>query len=276
MIQILDYFKDNSYISAVGICQFNDLIKVMTSEQIDKANNLMPDIKSIIFALFPYYNGQSDGNISLYARGSDYHDVVSQSLNSICLKIAEQYKNSNFKVLCDASPIPEVYGAYLSGCGILGDNGLIIDKNYGSYVFIGTVITDLALNSTYENKKTCIHCMKCQKLCPNKAINNGKIDESKCLSAITQKGGNLTEEETLLIKKSSLIWGCDICSNICPMNKDIQFTKNPKFKQDLINTLCVKDINGLTRRAFNEKYPNRAFTFRGIAPLLRNLDIQNK
>ena len=76
------------------------------------------------------------------------------------------------------------------------------------------------------------------------------------------------------MREHPLVWGCDTCQLVCPMNKHAKQTDIPDFRQSPIDTLTLADVDGLTRRQFCEKYPDRAFTWRGPAPLRRNLTLK--
>lgn len=255
-------------ISAFSFCEYEKLISKMSDTDIEKVKILCGNIKTVIFMTIPYYTGNDSGNISKYARGTDYHKVSEKISQTIIKEFNIKYPDNKFIHLCDASPIPEVYGAYISGLGALGKNKLIIDDKYGSYVFISSILTDLTAHYNYEVKQ-CIACNKCIKACPTGFLSGS----GRCLSDITQTNNEITESERKLLK-NSLVWGCDICSDVCPMNKNILFTKNSEFSENLIYELHLSDVNNLTRKQFNGKYKDRAFTFRGANPIIRNLKIK--
>lgn len=95
-------------------------------------------------------------------------------------------------------------------------------------------------------------------------------DFSKCLSEISQKKGDLTDTEKALLKKHKIVFGCDICQVVCPMNT---FEKTPikEFYDNRISYLKREMFEGLSNKTFNEKYKNRAFSWKGKSLLLRNL-----
>lgn len=226
--------------------------------------------KTFIVELFPYYVNNEKGNISKYARGKDYHVVVKEILEKRTFELLKKYPDNKFVSFCDISPLPEVEIAYKSGAGILGKQGLIFDEIYGGYVFIGIIATDLDMPRKEVKLKKCIECGLCEKACPTDVIRDKNY--KKCLSHQTQWGGEDVDLEQ--ISNSPLIWGCDICLDVCPMNKTAKKTDIIDFTSNLIKNLEESDILGLTRKQFVNKYPNRAFTFRGPAPLIRNLKVR--
>ncbi len=244
-----------------------------------KNKTLIPEnSSSVIVMLFPYFSHKiKRGNLSKYACVKDYHKVLKEISQNLIKDLSEKYPQEDFVFFCDNSPVKEIEVAISCGLGVKGKNGLLINENFGSYCFIGTIITTLKLDDFKIHKeKICLSCGLCHKNCPGKAISDGKINIDKCLSHINQKKGDLSPSEEKLILESGYIWGCDICQDICPMNKNIFETYIPEFKEDIMENLFLEDILNLSNKAFCEKYMDRAFTFRGVSVLKRNLNITNK
>lgn len=225
-----------------------------------------------ICAVFPYLPEKiTEGNISLYARGLDYHIWVKEALQKAADELASLYPGKSFKPYTDTSPYDEVMLAFRCGLGYLGKNRLIITDKYGSYVFIGIIETDLECTAQKREIRRCIGCDACVKACPSAAIGENGVNGEKCLSHITQRRGNLTEDERESIKKHSLIWGCDVCQLVCPMNKNAERTD----REECVSSLSLQDVD-MSDRAFRKKYADFAFSFRGVQPLKRNLGIKTE
>lgn len=254
--------------SVSGVCPIAAL--AMSGEARSRLERLCPSARSVLVFLFPYFAGARPGNLSLYARGRDYHAVIRDALAPEASAWQAAHPENRFLVLADASPIPEVRAAALAGLGVIGENGLLIHETFGSYVFIGTIVTDLDLPGTTQPVRACLRCGRCKKACPGGVLRG----EGVCLSALTQQSGALTPGEEALLRKHPLIWGCDLCQMACPMNANVPLTDTPPFREGLIDSLDADALEGLTRRAFAEKYPDRAFTWRGPAPLRRNLALK--
>lgn len=233
-----------------------------------RAKSRLPkNSKSVIVCLFPYYSDKLlHGNISKYAMVEDYHHVVGDILNEVCKKLQSEL-DYEFVSFADNSPIQEIPAAIRAGLGIMGKNSLLITPDYGTYQFIGEIVTDMELKPDTPKNSSCINCGKCQRACPGKAISEGKIDINKCASHINQLKRELTSEETLLIKRCGLIWGCDICQSVCEHNKNILETPIRRFRENIICKLDMDDIMANIK--------TRAFGFRGSKPLLRNYGIIN-
>lgn len=228
---------------------------------------------SALVCLFPYYRNFEKGNISRYAAVFDYHKVCRTLLG----RIAEQL-SAECEVYADISPYNDIDLARRAGLGIIGKNGLLINEKYGSYVFIGYIVMcGVFIKETGAKEGKCFECGRCIEQCPAEARNEKGFCKNKCLSYITQKKGELTPAEILLMKKYNTVWGCDICSQVCPHNENIPETPIKEFYEFLIPSLKTEDIEGLSQKQFKQKYENCAFVWRGKNVLLRNLKaVENK
>ena len=243
------------------------------AELAPKLEALCPGAKTILVGAFPYYAGDTPGNLSLYCRGEDYHLVLGRRLQTVVDGLAQQHPDHHFIPGADNNPVPELAAAELAGVGWRGRHGLRIVPPYGSYVFLGTILTDLDLSQTGPSPGTLCgaHCRACQKACPTGALTDTGCDLSKCLSELTQKKGDLSPEAAAQITHSPTVWGCDLCQRACPHNKQAALTPLPEFREDLLPSLTLEDLEGLSNKAFRRQYAARAFSWRGIAPLKRNL-----
>ena len=226
---------------------------------------------SKIVCLFPYFTGeQNRGNLSMYAYGKDYHTIVREYLLKIADFIATLSPESTSSVHVDIGTTDDKFSAFSAGLGFYGRNTLLIHPQYGSYVFIGYVESNLILEADRPTLQTCADCRKCETACPGGALRDGKIDVSKCISHITQKKGVLCENEAEIMRKGGFIWGCDICQSVCPHNISVPLSPIPDFYEDLQFSLyALPDSN----KAFKKAYGDRAYAWRGKAVLERNLEI---
>lgn len=226
------------------------------------AERLPEKAQTVIACVFPYYIAD-DGprNISRYAAVPDYHRVAGDILERACAELSALYPYS-FVSFADNSPIREVDAALRAGLGVLGKNSLLIHPRYGSWVFLGAIVTDMELDVAEHRKGRCIGCGACIRACPAGCIGAQGVDSGRCLSHITQKKGELTAEEEDLVRKGGLLWGCDICQQVCPMNRDVPETPIAAFREDRKAFLTADDLTRAVRF--------RSYGFRGPGPLRRN------
>lgn len=254
-------------LSVFGFCRFED-----AGEPLNTRNAcLIPKgAKSVITILFPYKIPVDDKrNLSLYCIGKDYHSIVMDRLSLVCDKLKCQFPDEEFAAFCDNSPIREVRAAYMSGLGFLGKNSLLINRRFGSYCFIGEIVCTLSFKEYGTPLGSCINCKACLNNCVGGALRNSGgevylLDRQNCLSAITQKKGELSQAEMALIKKGGLVWGCDKCSSVCPMNMGAEDSDIEEFYIDPLPFLTRENVSQSSERAYG---------YKGEKILLRNLGI---
>lgn len=257
-------------ISAVGICaweRYSEEEKRLGKKASFCASGVCPDwVKNIIVCAFSYFSGEEKGNISRYAQGEDYHTVAREKMG----KIAELLKNSGFCAECfaDTGCLNERLLAQLSGIAFIGKNQMAISSRLGSYFFIGYILTDCELEPDEENKVSCAGCGRCIAACPLGALDGGRFCEEKCLSYITQKKGELSQQEIDAMRAANTIWGCDICQEVCPHNRNLPITEIKEFRENLILNLKVDEK--ISNKEFKKLYSGRAFAWRGKSVLIRN------
>lgn len=232
----------------------------------------LPDgAQSVIVALLPYYAGRfDDANLSKYAMPADYHQVIGGMLDTVSRALKNALPEYAFVPFCDASPVPEVETARLAGLGVRGRNGLLIHPVYGSYVFIGEIVTDLKLPTCASPGGSCPGCEACVRACPAHALYEGKLERTRCLSSLTQRRGVLSPEEAALIRSGGSAWGCDICQDVCPLNRTAKITPVEAFRTRLFTRFRLREVESPD---FSQKNEDRAFLWKGTEVLRRNLRI---
>ncbi len=261
-------------------------------DDIDKRINpkhYMPEAKTIISIAFPYMHMGLDDTLvsngfSVYTKSMDYHRVVNKYLNMISEFInSKGYKAMGF---VDSNTLPERYIAYSSGIGFIGKNGLLITKEYGSYVFLGEILTDLdiqcepqiepqALFDEISKYNECGDCDICYKMCKTKAINKSNQGKSNlgpgnpniCSSYITQKK-ELSDTEIKLLKGK--VFGCDDCQMDCPYNLKAKKLGLKEF--ELLETMnkSVEEYANMNNSFFKEGVNISSCGWRGKNVIRRN------
>ena len=258
------------YFASVGV-EYYAVLSYSDCRQINpnimERENFVP--RSVIVYLLPYYSGETV-NISRYSASLDYHIALRECADGLILALKEKNPAASAKGYGDHSPIDEVGAALISGLGIVGDNGLIINEKYGSYVFIGDLVTDIPPEElgalTPREVGHCLHCGACKRACPTGILRG---EGSDCLSAITQRKGELTAEEQGLMRTCNTAWGCDLCQSSCPYNRTPRLTPIEFFYRDRISTLTRDLLDSMDKPTFMR----RAFAWRGRKTVERNLDI---
>ena len=235
---------------------------------------LMADAKAVIVCLFPYYTPTAArANLSKYTYALDYHHTIKRKLDAIGCYLQSQDPYFEWQSYCDTGPLVDRHLAWLAGLGFYGVNSCLINDQYGSWFFIGYLITNHPLPIDSPLKKTCLHCGGCQAACPGGIIlGDGSIDPRYCKSYLTQKKGLLTPAEISILKKTNLIFGCDVCQDVCPHNQHVPVTPLPEFRENLLCRLEPEELPSLSNKEFRQRYGNRAFSWRGKQILQRNAE----
>lgn len=236
----------------------------ISEEFIISARRLPEWAKYVTAFLIPYNTGDAEKrNLSRYAVSKDYHLYVKE----LSLRL-EKMTAKDFCIFADTSPFDERKLAKALSLGFIGENGLLINEKYGSFVFLGEIVTKEQVEITGGKKSgraKCFNCGKCKQACPTKAFHS----TGSCLSEITQKK-KIDEKEAEFIKKHNLVWGCDICQEVCPHNSGVSLSEIDFFYKDRICYVTAEDIEGMSE----DEFLSRAYSWRGRNVILRNLSFK--
>lgn len=266
--------------------------------RVDPAMTL-PNAKAFIVIASPYtptiYQPAAGlyGNIAPSACGEDYHRIVMRKLKVLCEALAERYPEHSFMPFVDTSPFSEKHLAVRAGLGQILHNGLFYSYAYGSRCFIGLILTDLsceilktafsydgAVQEDIADQETkvkaygaadtvdsafCKNCRRCERMCPGGAISDEGFDSYRCVSWLTQKKEELTEDEKQAVGHQ--IYGCDVCQRVCPQNPLIP------AGYETGEEVSLEEIMALTGGSFKKTYKATAAGWRGKNLLIRNAKI---
>ncbi|CUT03618.1 tRNA epoxyqueuosine(34) reductase QueG [Candidatus Kryptobacter tengchongensis] len=190
--------------------------------------NILPEAKSIIVVALNYFQKISpakidQGKISIYALGQDYHIVLKSKLEKLLNFIRELVPDVKAKIYTDTGPVMEKAWATRAGLGWIGKHTNLITKEFGSWLFLGEIICDIELEYDEPMADLCGKCTRCINACPTNAIVEPYVlDSTKCISywTIEYKGKSFPED--ISKKFGNLIFGCDICQDVCPWNLKFQ------------------------------------------------------
>ncbi len=169
------------------------------------------------------------GFVSRYALGRDYHKLMRQRLQKLSSRIEQQVGPFGYRVFVDSAPVLEKALAEKAGLGWIGKHSNLLNREAGSWFFLGEIYTDLPLPVDEPVAEHCGSCTKCIDICPTQAIVAPfQLDARRCISYLTiELHGSIPEEFRPLI--GNRIYGCDDCQAVCPWNRFAQFTNEDDF-----------------------------------------------
>ncbi|MFC2129572.1 tRNA epoxyqueuosine(34) reductase QueG [Bacteroidota bacterium] len=239
---------------------------------------LVEGSKTVISLLLNYKSDKSQSDpdapiISKYAYGTDYHFVMKDKMKELYKWIDQHYGPIDGRVFVDSAPVLDRAWAVEAGLGWIGRNSNLINRELGSFVFIGELIIDLELEyNTIPESDFCGSCSICIDACPTNAIlNNRTIDSNSCISFLTIE--NRAEiPEDFKGKLENRMFGCDICQDVCPWNQKSLSNDLPEFspKVELLE-MKKEDWYELAKPEFNSLFKNSAVKRAGYEGIKRNL-----
>jgi epoxyqueuosine reductase len=213
--------------------------------------------------------------VSRYAWGDDYHVIVRQRLDALAEWMRVEH-GEPFDVRCyvDTGPVQERVYAQYAGLGWIGKNSCLIDPELGSWVFLGCLVTSLPLEPDSPGFDQCGECTACLSACPTGAIlGPGRLDATRCISYLTIEFRKAPPLD-LRASMGSLVYGCDLCQDVCPWNRRAavseapEWAPRPAFDEAGLLTLWQMDEETLERLM-----EGSAMTRAGVTRLRRNLAI---
>ena len=247
--------------------------------------DLVPNTVRVISARLDYlppktkdsWQTMQDGEkafISRYALGRDYHKVMRQKLQKLCDKITVELANFEYRVFTDSAPVLEVALAEKAGLGWRGKHTLLINKEHGSWFFLGEIYTNLPLPIDEKAANHCGSCASCIDICPTRAITAPyEVDARRCISYLTieLKTAIPVEFRPLI---GNRVYGCDDCQLVCPWNKFAEITQEPDFKvRNGLDDISLVECFGWSEAKFNQKMAGSAIYRIGYAQWLRNIAV---
>ena len=208
------------------------------------------------------------GKITPNSWGLDYHYILQDKLERLARGIEELTADFEYKGMVDTGALVDTAVARRAGIGFIGKNGLVISKEFGSYMFLGELITNLELEPDQPVDYDCGDCNRCVEACPTSCLlGDSTMDARRCLSFQTQDKGMMDLEFRKKIK--TVIYGCDICQICCPYNKGIDSPPVVDIDPDLAQPELIPFLE-LSNGQFKEKFGLIAGSWRGKNILQRN------
>ena len=250
---------------------------------LDKRTNprkLMPEAQSIIAIAVAYPSklknapkskaGDRRGIFSRSSWGMDYHYVVKERLKKLEAFILERVPDTFITSMVDTGELVDRAVAERAGIGWSGKNCSILNEEYGSYMYLGEMITSIPFPPDTPTEDLCGSCTKCLDACPTGAlVQGGQINAKRCISFLTQTKDMIPKE--FRDKLGNRVYGCDSCQTSCPYNRRIDFHLHPECEPNPeLSKPQLKSLLMLSNRQFKEKFGSMSGSWRGKMPIQRN------
>jgi epoxyqueuosine reductase len=212
--------------------------------------------------------------VARYALGRDYHKLMRQRLQKLAERIQDEVGPFGHRVFVDSAPVLERALARNAGLGWIGKHTCLIDKDGGSWFFLGEIYVDLPLPIDAPASAHCGTCMKCIEVCPTQAITAPyRLDARRCIAYLTiEHEGAIPEELRPAI--GNRIFGCDDCQLVCPWNKFAQRTDEPDFRaRNDLDTATLPQLFAWSEGEFLSRTEGSAIRRSGYERWLRNIAV---
>ncbi len=226
---------------------------------------VLPAVRSIIALALNYYQPEQRqpgaAKISRYAWGRDYHKVCTQKLKELARWIESVEPQAQVKFYTDTGPVGDKVWAEAAGLGWIGKNGNLITRQYGSWVFLGEILTDLELEPNRPHSQHCGTCTRCITACPTAAIvAPSVVDARKCIAYHTIENRSLELPAEIAANLQGWVAGCDICQDVCPWNdRFAQPTDVLQFATDRWRTsVSLEELSDLTPEEWQLRFTGSA------------------
>ncbi|WP_144703125.1 tRNA epoxyqueuosine(34) reductase QueG [Fictibacillus phosphorivorans] len=214
--------------------------------------------------------GERRGIFCRASWGKDYHHILREKLSLLEAFIIEKVPGAAVKSMVDTGELSDRAVAERAGIGWSAKNCAIMSPEFGSYMYLGEMITNIAFPADTPMEDQCGSCNKCVDACPTNAlVQGGQLDSSKCIAFLTQTKGFLPDQYR--DKLGNRLYGCDTCQTVCPENKGKDFHHHMNMEPDpeIVKPL-LKPLLSISNREFKEKFGYISGSWRGKKPIQRN------
>ncbi|HLR43192.1 MAG TPA: tRNA epoxyqueuosine(34) reductase QueG, partial [Pseudogracilibacillus sp.] len=259
---------------------YNSGFEKGTVEERTEPTRLMPGAKSIISIALAYPSrimdppkskaGERRGIFCRASWGEDYHHVLRERLDKLAAYLSERVADLQYKIMVDTGELSDRAVAERAGIGFIGKNTLLITEEYGSFVYLGEMITNIPFTPDEKSTLSCGDCRICMDACPTGAlVKPGQLNAQNCLAFQTQTKTPLPDK--FRAKIGTRIYGCDTCQSVCPYNKGVDFHLHDEFEPDgEVAKPLLEPMLHMSNREFREKFGHVSGFWRGKNPLQRN------
>ncbi|HEY9846283.1 MAG TPA: tRNA epoxyqueuosine(34) reductase QueG, partial [Candidatus Caenarcaniphilales bacterium] len=198
----------------------------MANPKREDIRRVMPEVQSLICVALNYYTphlrpqGENYAKISRYGWGRDYHKVLNKKLKLLTSWMAAQAKGIQTRYYADTGPVQDKVWAQRAGIGWIGKHSNLISRDYGSWIFLGEVLTTLHLEPDPPHTEHCGTCTRCLEACPTQAIVEPfVVNAQRCIAYHTIENRAETLPTEIVPHLQGWVAGCDICQDVCPWNQ---------------------------------------------------------
>jgi epoxyqueuosine reductase len=243
---------------------------------------ILPNAKSVISLGLNYYtfdsysNDKLKGKVSRYAWGKDYHLIIWAMLDELEEELKKIYPEFESISYVDTGPVMDKAWAVRAGIGWLGKHTNVINREMGSWFFIANIITNCEFDYSKPISDFCGSCTACLDACPTEAIiQEYVVDANKCISYLTIENKNEISEE-FKGKFDNLIFGCDICQEVCPWNQKFPVETLIKDFHPQNKELNLADVDEMTEADFRQRFRVSPIKRAKLSGLKRNASFLKK
>jgi epoxyqueuosine reductase len=264
--EIFEKWLDSGYESEMEYMRKNVNLRLNPKE-------IFPEVKSIIVVAMAYYpecKPETVYDVSKYAYGRDYHKIIKSKLKLLSRKIEKEFPDIKSRPFVDSAPVLERSLAVKAGLGWIGKNKCLINKQAGSFLFLGELFVSLDLKQDLEiGKNYCGNCSLCIDSCPTGALSKDGVDSSKCISYHTIESSKEIPEN---IKLKGSLFGCDICQDVCPWNrKPLKFHVQDLFPGKHLESLNIETLQSIDDTEFVKIFAGTPFMRTGRSKLIQTI-----
>ena len=209
-----------------------------TADQRGDPQQLLDGCRSLVMVAISYRGSQPDSDaaggdgrvwISRYAWGRDYHRTVKKRLIRLGRALEQRETGCRWRAVCDTAPLLEREWAARAGLGWIGKNTMLLNRRYGSELFLGALLTDLELDADRPTTAHCGSCTACLDACPTSAfVEPAVLDARRCIGYLTvEHRGEIPDD--LAPAMGDMVAGCDRCNEICPWTRRAPADLHPEF-----------------------------------------------
>ncbi|MEC0205579.1 tRNA epoxyqueuosine(34) reductase QueG [Paenibacillus lautus] len=214
--------------------------------------------------------GKYRGIMARSAWGRDYHHVLREAMSRLEEYIKERVPDAKLESMVDTGALVDRAVSQRAGIGFSAKNCAIISPKFGSWIFLGEMVTNIPFPPDTPVTEDCGECTKCIDACPTGAlVGPGQLNAQRCVSFLTQTKGFLDEEA--MRKIGNRLYGCDTCQIVCPKNRGKSWTHQEDFKPDPEKAKpLLLPILDMSNREFKETFGDTSAAWRGRKPIQRN------